>query len=139
MEVGVLALPAELAAHAERCPHCSGQVREVQELFQRLRSFPASLDLSPVPAVVDRVLQATTAEPPAPAEPRPVRKAESQWRWVVRQVATVAAALLVAAGGLTYVGLKLNQAVHHVQPNEVVERWFAPLQDWTEALFHGTR
>ncbi|WP_374712796.1 hypothetical protein [Symbiobacterium terraclitae] len=163
---GVLALPAPLSAHAERCPHCSREVREVENLLRRLRSLPASLDLGPVPGVVDRVLQATatavqvadgdpgaahpltgvgapTAEgaPPTPggAPAAAGRRRPPQWRWVLGQLIGVAAALVIAAGGLTLLGLRIHQAVTDASPGSVVEQWMAPLRSWTEALFQRTR
>jgi len=160
---GVLNLPAALAAHVERCPHCSAEVREVENLLQRLRSLPASIDLSPVPAAVDRVLQATATIPAtaagsaaAPAASVPARRAAAsqpasaapartakrrtpQWQWVLGQVAAVAALLIVAAGGLSLLGFRIHSAVSGTDPGGIVERWVAPLRDWSEALFRGTR
>lgn len=139
---GVLTLPPALAAHAERCPHCSAEVHEVETLLQRLRSLPASLDLSPVPAAVDRVLQAAAADLPsvaAGAAPGEARRRTPQWRWVLGQVAAVAAMLIVAAGGLTLLGLKIHDAVTGAEPSAIVERWVAPLREWTEALFRNGR
>lgn len=164
---GVLTLPAPLAAHAERCPHCSAEVREVEALLKRLRSLPASLDLGPVPGVVDRVLQSTATAMPAvagtpeglgtpglvgtPAEAgahahaagdaaaAAGRKRPPQWRWVLGQLVGVAAALIIAAGGLTLLGLRIHQAVSGSNPGSVVEQMVAPLRSWTEAIFQGTR
>ncbi len=147
---GELSLPAALAAHVVRCPHCSAEVREVETLLQRLRSLPASLDLSPVPAAVDRVLQATAASltashgaafagEPATAAASPKRRREPQWRWVLRQVAAVAAVILIAAGGLTLVSFGIHGAVKGSEPGRIVERWISPLRDWTQALFENVR
>ncbi len=140
---GVLDLPASLAAHVERCPYCSAEVREVEMLLHRLRSLPASLDLSPVPAVVDRVLQATaTAVNPdagAARGPEMKRRRTPQWQWVLGQVAAVVAVIALAAGGLTLLGLRIHDAVAGRAPGRAAERWIAPLRDWTEALFQNVR
>lgn len=152
---GVLTLPAPLAAHAERCPHCSREVREVENLLKRLRGLPASLDLGPVPGVVDRVLEATATAMPAGAGTSAApgvradatdgfraaagRKRPPQWRWVLGQLVGVAAALAIAAGGLTFLGLRIHQAVSGVDPGPLVEQWMVPLRNWTEALFERTR
>ncbi|MBY6276928.1 hypothetical protein [Symbiobacterium thermophilum] len=145
MAEGVLDLPANLVAHVERCPHCSAEVREVEMLLHRLRSLPASLDLSPVPAAVDRVLQATASNPaaagavPAPAPVEKKRRRTPQWQWVLGQVAAVAAVIAIAAGGLTLLGLGIHGAVSGQEPGRIVERWVAPLRDWTQALFRNVR
>lgn len=143
---GSLTLSAELAAHASRCPHCAPLVAETDALFQRLRGAVAGIDLGPVPGVVDAVLERIALEGVAPVvnlpldrvEAEPVKKA-SQTRWVLGQVATFAAVLLVAAGGLTMLALLLNQAVSGVHPGEVVGNWVAPLQDWSQTLFKGAK
>lgn len=156
MVEGVLTLPAPLLAHVERCPHCSREVREVETLLKRLRSLPASLDLGPVPPVVDRVLQAVAqggqavaSAPAASATPThsagslssagtPVRRQRPpQWRWILGQVAAVAAALAVAAGGLTLLGLRIHRAVVGISPGEGLNQWFEPLREWTQALFRN--
>ncbi|MFZ5813770.1 MAG: hypothetical protein ACOY93_00525 [Bacillota bacterium] len=140
---GQLELPAELAAHAERCPQCGPQVRQTEALFRRLRAVPASLDLGPVPGVVDSVLRQVTAEPPAPAAsslPESARqKRRSHLRWVLGQIAVVAVVLCIAVSGVTYLALKVNQAVGGARPSEVVARWVAPLQNWSEALFRSMK
>lgn len=162
MQEGVLELPAELAAHVERCPHCGGQAREVEALFERLRSLPAGINIGPVPGIVDKVLEMTAIEPvpeskvralptvqahaepqavpeggQAGAEPVQERKGRpKQWQWVLGQVAAVVAVLAVAVTGLT---LLINQAVGGVRPGEVVQKWVAPLHDWTQALFENTQ
>jgi anti-sigma factor RsiW len=143
MAEGVLDLPPNLAAHVERCPHCSAEVREVEMLLHRLRSLPASLDLTPVPAAVDRVLQAAASNlaaagsAPSPEERR--RRRMPQWQWVLGQVAAVAAVIAIAAGGLTLLGLRIHGAVSGQPPGQIVERWVAPLRDWTQALFRNVR
>jgi hypothetical protein len=162
MQEGVLELPPELAAHVERCPHCSGQAREVETLFKRLRSMPSGFDLGPVPGIVDKVLSATATDPLLQAGVHPLPSAHTgprvrvqedptsqqgevrknrptRWRWVLGQVAAVAAVIAVAVTGLTYLSLMVNQAVSGVKPSEVVGKWVAPLQDWTQALFENTQ
>jgi anti-sigma factor RsiW len=146
---GVLELPPELAAHAGRCPHCGPQVRELEALFRRLREASAHMDMGPVPDVVDAVLQKIAAGQPAPENRvrlnsplEPVDQTANRrahLRWVLGQVAAIVAALCVAVGGLTYLALKVNQAVGGARPAEVVQRWMAPLQDWTQALFGNMR
>lgn len=143
---GVLELSPELAAHASRCPQCDLAVRRTEALFQRLRSTPAALDLGPVPGVVDAVLQHIAAEQPATVvrltgerERRGDRKREVHLRWLLGQVAAIAAILCIAVGGLTYLTLKVNHAVGGAEPSEVVERWVAPLEDWSRALFGRMR
>lgn len=165
MQGGVLELPADLAAHVERCPHCGGQAREVEALFRRLRSLPAGFDVGPVPGIVDKVLALTAADllaqPSATSFPRTQAQQQpwmqagtlkpytaapqsdqwrksrpTRWRWVLGQVGAVAAVIVVAAAGLTYLSLVVNHAVSGVKPAEVVQKWVAPLQDWTQALFH---
>ncbi len=145
LSVGALALPTELAAHAERCAHCGPHLRETEELFRRLRSSPASIDLGPVPGVVDSVLQRIAT--PAPPQVTPIltdpvkvaRKRRQHASWVIGQVATIAAVLCLALGGFTYLVLKVNEAVSGVAPGQVVERWVAPLQNWSQALFENTK
>lgn len=143
---GVLNLPPELAAHAARCQHCGHQVQETEALFRRLRNAPANLDLGPVPGAVDSVLQRIATGPTAdnlvrlsPEPEKAVRRRKANMRWIVGQVATIAAVLGIAVGGVTYLALKVNQAVGGVPPSEVVERWVAPLHDWSKALFGNTK
>ncbi|MFZ5827201.1 MAG: hypothetical protein ACOY94_23130 [Bacillota bacterium] len=142
---GVLELSPELAAHVGRCPQCAPAVRETEALFKRLRSAPAALDLGPVPGVVDTVLQRIAAEGPATLvklterEPKSDRKRTGHLRWLLGQVAAIAAILFVAVGGLTYLTLKVNHAVGGAEPSTVVERWVEPLEDWTRALFGKMR
>lgn len=146
---GVLELSPELAAHAARCPHCGVQVRETEQLFKRLRTAPASLDLGPVPGVVDVVVQQIATESPADSLVRLSPPGQSEegrqgsrrahLRWVLGQVAAIAAVLCVAVGGLTYLALRVNYAVGGQRPAEVVERWVGPLQNWSTALFRQTK
>lgn len=143
---GVLELSPELAAHAVRCPHCGPQVRETEALFKRLRSTTANLDLGPVPGVVDAVLQRIAEEAPETIGKAPSRQGEvdrrhrrAHLRWVLGQIAAIAALFCVAVGGLTYLALKVNHAVGGAKPNEVVERWVAPFHNWTQVLFQNTK
>jgi len=142
---GALSLSAELNAHAERCPHCGPALRDTEALFRRLRSAPAGVDLGPVPGVVDSVLRQIAT--PAAVHVTPVvqdpsvaaRKRRQHTRWVIGQVAAIAAALCLALGGVTYLVLKANEAVSGTSPGQVVQRWVAPLQDWSQALFQKTK
>lgn len=143
---GSMHLSAELAAHASRCPQCAPLVAETEALFQRLTGTVASIDLGPVPGVVDAVLQRIALEVPSPVLTLPVERAEElparkggQARWVLGQIATVAAVLIVAVSGVTMLALLLNQAVSGVRPGEVVQRWVAPVSDWTQTLFKGAK
>ena len=143
---GVLELSPELAAHAGRCPQCAPAVRRTEALFQRLRSAPAALDLGPVPGVVDTVLQRIAAEGPATVvkltggrEQKVDQKRTGHLRWLLGQVAAIAAILFIAVGGLTYLTLKMNHAVGGAEPSKVVERWVEPLEDWTRAVFGKMR
>lgn len=143
---GVLELSPELSAHAGRCPQCAPAVRELEALFKRLRSTPAALDLGPVPGVVDTVLQRIAADQPPTVvkltggrEPRAERKRASHLRWLLGQVAAIAAVLCLAVGGLTYVVLQVNHAVGGAEPSKVVQRWVAPLEDWSRAVFGKMR
>lgn len=163
MSEGMLSLPPELTAHAARCPRCGPEVRETEVLLGRLMRGAAGIDLSPVPRVVDQVMARTAmghgsgllaAAPPAAATPAAItperataeRSAsgeavhrQADWKWVLGQIAAVAAAFLIAISGLTYGVLKINQAVSGTSPGEVIAKLTQPFHDWTQARFHGGR
>lgn len=146
---GLLALSPELSAHAGRCPQCGPLVEETELLFRRLRSAPANLSLGPVPGVVDAVLQRVASDPSSvqgPVRMHPggqpegaERRKRAHLRWVLGQVAVIAAVLCVAVGGLTYLALRVNHAVGGARPAEVVERWVEPLQNWSQAILQDTK
>lgn len=143
MVEGAVQLPAELAAHASRCPQCAALVRETESLLLRLRGTAAHVDLGPVPGVIDAVMNQIASPSPAPAAVASVavggRKRQSDLRWVIGQVAAFAAMICLMVGCLTYVALKVNQVVSGVQPSAVVERWVAPFQDWSRALMRNVK
>lgn len=132
---GTLNLPAELAAHAARCARCSAEVADTEHLLGRLRGAVAAIDLGQVPRVVDYVMTQTAAliQPARPAPLMPAPKKKVPVSWVLGQVAAVAAALLIAVGGLTYMVLKVNQAVSGVAPGDVLARLTAPFTETNRA------
>lgn len=137
---GTLALPPELSAHANRCAQCGPRVKEVEALFTRLRKLPAEMDVGPVLGVVDSVLQRVAVDgQPATGSTGESRGRPSQWRWLLGQVAAIAAVLCIGLGGITYLALKVNEAVGGANPSEMVERWVAPLSDWSQALFRNVK
>jgi hypothetical protein len=131
---GVLSMPPELAAHAGRCPRCGPEVKDVERLFSRLRKAVAGADLGQVPRVVDHVMARTVAEPHPPAPRR-----RPDLKWVLGQVAAVAAILVIAVGTITYGLLKANEAVSGARPAQVVYRLAAPFRELAQALFHSAR
>jgi len=142
MAEGVLNLAPELAAHAARCARCAMELKETEGLLGRLRNASAGIDLSRVPHVVDFVMSQTTAEPVS--KPTPVaslaekrRQKGVRLRWVLTQVAAVAAVLLIAVSGLTYTVLKVNEVVSGVKPTEVLAKLVAPFSQTQRAEFHG--
>lgn len=142
MAEGVLSLAPELTAHATRCARCAIELKETEALLGRLRNASAGIDLSRVPHVVDFVLSQTATEQgatPAPAvlleEKR--RQKGVRLRWVLTQVAAVAAVLLIAVGGLTYTVLKVNEVVSGVKPGEVLAKLAAPFSRTQQAEFRG--
>lgn len=139
MAEGTLSLSPELAAHAARCPRCEPEWRQTEALLIRLRDGAARIDLSPVPAVVDHVIARTISSPGSAVAAKGAANSsprrQSNVGWVVRQVAAIAAMLLITIGGLTYGVLVVNQAMSGVKPSEVAARLVQPLQDWTSAWF----
>jgi len=129
LATGSLSLPAELAAHADRCPRCGPEVRQTESLLSRLRGAAAGIELGRVPPTVDAVLARIATESPQRVmlveQPRARRV---QTRWLLGQVAAVAAVLLITVGGLGFVILKVNEAVSGVKPGDVVSRLVAPFR-----------
>ncbi|HEY3368528.1 MAG TPA: hypothetical protein VGK74_26020 [Symbiobacteriaceae bacterium] len=146
---GTLNLPPELVAHASRCPRCGPEVQETEQLLARLRSAVAGAGLGRVPHVVDYVMGHTAAEyretRPAAAsiadqECRPHGGQGAHLRWVLGQVAVVAAALLITITTVTFAALKINAAISGHPPADMMTRVTAPFRDWVEAQFgRGTR
>ncbi|HWI64780.1 MAG TPA: hypothetical protein VNT75_23370 [Symbiobacteriaceae bacterium] len=129
LATGTLSLPAELSAHADRCPRCGPEVADTENLLARLRGAAAGVTLGRVPPAVDAVLAQIARE----SAPRvvPLEQAKSrrvQTRWVLGQVAAVAAVLIVTVGSLGYVILKVNEAVSGVKPGDVVARLVTPFR-----------
>jgi anti-sigma factor RsiW len=138
LATGAMSLPPELAAHAAQCPHCVTEVRETESLLTRLRDAAAGVDLGRVPQVVDYVLSQTTVGPqfrgPATAAlSADERRKRVRATWVLGQVAAVAAVLLLAVGSLTFLALKVNQAVSGVSPSDVIQRIAAPFSQTNRA------
>ncbi len=133
MAEGVLRLPAELAAHAQRCARCGAEVTAIQGLLGRLQDAAATLPMGPVPGVVDAVIARTTTAGGRPDKARPGAM------WVLGQVAAVAAALLILISGVSYALLKVNQAVSGTEPVEVVHRLTAPLTNWNWARIKNAK
>lgn len=140
---GTANLSPELAAHAAHCPRCSAEVQGVESVLSRLRDAAAHVDLGRLPQVVDFVMAKTlqdglTAAKAAPMPPaRPSRHV--QVHWVLGQVAAVAAVLLVAISGLTYVALKVNEAVSGVRPGEVLQQIAAPFNQTNRAEIRNAK
>jgi len=130
LATGTLSIPPELAAHAERCSRCGPEVKETEHLLSRLRGAAAGIGLGRVPHAVDAVL-AQIASDAAPRtltlREQPVEK-RVRTRWVLGQVAAVAAVLLITAGGLGFVILKVNEAVSGVKPGDVLAKLAAPFR-----------
>jgi hypothetical protein len=133
LATGTLALPTELAFHADQCPRCGPDVRDTEALLSRLRGASAGVELGPVPPAVDRVLAQIAHE----SEPRFLtagrttqqpRKKQVRTRWVLGQVAAVAAVLLITVGGLGYAILKVNEAVSGVKPGDVLAKFASPFR-----------
>lgn len=132
---GTLDLLPELAAHAAKCPRCGPEVNDTAALLGRLRSAASGIDLGRVPQVVDYIMAQTAArEVPVPqAAPmtKPTRRIQA--RWVLAQVAAVAAVILLAVGALTFTALKVNELVSGVKPSEVLQKIVAPFNDSSKA------
>lgn len=143
MATGTLQVPPELALHAERCGRCGPELKQLERLLARLRQGAASIDLRPVPPVVDAVIGQTGPAVPAavPVTPVPEKSAERRAHlvWVLSQVAVAAAVLGMTIGGLTYAALKVNQLVTGTSPSQVVQKLAFPFQDWTWARIRSTR
>lgn len=133
LSTGTLTLPAELAFHADQCPRCGPDVRDTEALLARLRGAAAGVELGPVPPAVDRVL-AQIARESVPQAPFAVqsteqpRKKQVRTRWVLGQVAAVAAVLLITVGGLGYAVLMVNEAVSGVKPGDVLAKIASPFR-----------
>jgi hypothetical protein len=140
LATGTLSLPPELAAHASHCPHCAGEVQSTENLLIRLRDAAAGVPLGRLPQVVDYVLSQTSVAPP-PQAPLVVqeRRKQVQVSWVLGQAVAVAAVLLLAVGSLTFLALKLNQAVNGVSPGEVFDRIAAPFNQSNRAEIKGAK
>ncbi|MDF2631009.1 MAG: hypothetical protein K0R39_4840 [Symbiobacteriaceae bacterium] len=138
LATGTLALPAELALHADGCPRCGPEYRDTEALLSRLRGAAAGIELGPVPQAVDKVLDQITRE----AAPRVFsmveasagspgaqhRQKQVRTRWILGQVAAVAAVLLIAVGGIGYAILKVNEAVSGVSPGDVLAKFASPFR-----------
>lgn len=133
LATGTLALPTELSFHADQCPRCGPDVRDTEALLSRLRGASAGVELGPVPQAVDSVL-AQIARESAPRvltqgqAPQSSRQKQVRTRWVLGQVAAVAAVLLITVGGLGYAILKVNEAVSGVKPGDVLARIASPFR-----------
>ncbi|HYF95504.1 MAG TPA: hypothetical protein VD969_25105 [Symbiobacteriaceae bacterium] len=130
LATGLLSLPPELAAHAERCSRCGPEVKETEQLLSRLRGAAAGISLGPVPHAVDAVLAQISSQSAPRAlilnEQPKVKRVRT--RWILGQVAAVAAVLLITVGGLGFVILKLNEAVSGVKPGDVLAKLAAPFR-----------
>lgn len=130
LSTGTLTLPAELTFHANQCPRCGPDVRDTEALLSRLRGAAAGVELGPVPQAVDSVL-AQIARESAPRLLSPtgkVRTKQVRARWILGQVAAVAAVLLLTIGGLGYAVLKVNEAVSGVKPGDVLAKFASPFR-----------
>lgn len=135
---GALQLPQELSAHASRCPRCAAEVRETELLFSRLHGAAAAIPMNRVPHVVDFVLARTAVEGEIPKQ-GVSESPSAHARWLLGQVAAVAAIILVTAGGLSYGVLKVNQAVSGTHPSEMLSRLASPFHELKQALFPNAR
>lgn len=95
LATGELALPPHLAAHTARCSRCSRAVAETQLLFSRLRGMAAAIDTGPARAVANQVTAAAQRRGPHPEEGKPGGRRRIEWRWLLGQVAVVAALLML--------------------------------------------
>jgi len=142
---GTLTLPAELAAHAVRCPRCGPEVAQTEELLSRLRGAAATIGLGILPSVVDHVMSETVAwslpagiRAPEPAMQSPTQP-RTHTRWVLGQVAAVAAVLVVTTSLVTYSMLKINEAVSGVKPGEVLAHLVTPFQNMNTAELRNSK
>jgi anti-sigma factor RsiW len=133
MAEGQLRLPPELAAHASACPRCGPEVAGLQQVIDRLRAAAARTDLTRVPAVVDHVIAAVARESDLPEDS--VQGVD--WQFVITQIATVAAVVLVVFGGLTWAGLNLMESVSGVKAADMAVQVTAPFRDWLTAFFRS--
>lgn len=137
MAESALRLSPELAAHAERCPRCRPEVEDLRGLLHRLRAGATRGDLAPWPAVVIRVIAQDATTAPVPKAGLPSHGIG--WRWLLGQFAAVAAIFLVFAGGLTWFGLKVNQAVSGTSPSDAMSQVLLPFQQWIAAMIRNIR
>jgi hypothetical protein len=136
---GTLSLPPELSAHAARCARCGAEVTSTEQLLSRLRGAAACVGLAQVPRVVDYVMAHTAAEPQVTQSARTRQTKRPNLYWALGQVAAVAAVLAVTVSGLTYVALKVNQAVSGVKPGEVMQHLTAPFNESNRANVKGAK
>jgi hypothetical protein len=147
---GVFSLPPELRSHAARCARCGPEVADTEALLARLRGAAAGIDMGHVPRVVDHVMAGTLAGLGAPSPTARTAQAQAQagppapgrrpdLRWLLGQLAVVAAVMLIALGGTTYTVLKLQQVLGGTSSSQVAERLTAPFRDMVSAVFHNAR
>jgi hypothetical protein len=74
----------------------------------------------------------TQGAPRAPGRPPDLR-------WLLGQVAVVAAVMVIAVGGTSYTVLKLHQVLRGPSPSQVAERLAAPFREMVSAVFRSAR